>query len=42
MSAQNATPSTNEPVIRCESVYKIFGDNAESLLKKANLSLIHI
>lgn len=36
MSAQNATPSTNEPVIRCESVYKIFGDNAESLLKKAN------
>ena len=36
MSLQKATSSTNEPVIRCESVYKIFGDNAESLLKKAN------
>jgi glycine betaine/proline transport system ATP-binding protein len=36
MSLQNATSSTNEPVIRCESVYKIFGDNAESLLKQAN------
>jgi glycine betaine/proline transport system ATP-binding protein len=36
MSLQNATSSTNEPVIRCESVYKIFGDNAASLLKQAN------
>ncbi len=36
MSLQNATSPSNEPVIRCESVYKIFGDNAESLLKKAN------
>jgi len=36
MSLQNATSPSNEPVIRCESVYKIFGDNAESLLKQAN------
>jgi len=36
MPLQNATSPSNGPVIRCESVYKIFGDNAESLLKKAN------
>jgi glycine betaine/proline transport system ATP-binding protein len=36
MSLQNATSSSNEPVIRCESVYKIFGDNAASFLKQAN------
>ncbi len=28
--------SANEPVIRCESVYMIFGDNARSLLEQAN------
>jgi len=28
--------SANEPVIRCESVYMIFGDNAHSMLEKAN------
>ena len=27
--------STNQPVIKCESVYKIFGDNAERLLREA-------
>ncbi len=26
----------NEPVIRCESVYKIFGDNAKRMLKDSN------
>jgi len=26
----------NSPVIKCESVYKIFGDNAEKLLKESN------
>jgi len=36
MSTQNATSPSDEPVIRCDSVYKIFGDNAESMLKKAN------
>ena len=30
------SPSTNEPVIRCESVYKIFGDNAKKLLQENN------
>ena len=36
MSMQDATSPSDEPVIRCDSVYKIFGDNAESMLKKAN------
>ena len=26
----------SEPVIKCESVYKIFGENAETMLKEAN------
>ena len=34
MSSQD-TPS-GQPVIRCESVYKIFGENAQSLLKESN------
>ena len=29
------TPSSN-PVIKCESVYKIFGENAKKLLQEAN------
>ena len=36
MSLQDTTPSSKEPVIRCNSVYKIFGDNATSMLKKAH------
>ena len=36
MSTQAKTPTSGDPVIRCDSVYKIFGDNAESMLKKAN------
>ncbi len=36
MSMQNAISPSDEPVIRCDSVYKIFGNNAESMLKKAN------
>ena len=27
---------TSTPVIKCESVYKIFGDNAEKMLQNAN------
>ena len=27
---------TSEPVIRCESLYKIFGNNAKSLMREAN------
>ena len=26
----------SEPVIKCQSVYKIFGANAERMLKEAN------
>ena len=26
----------SEPVIKCESVYKIFSENAETMLKEAN------
>ena len=36
MSTQAETSTSEEPVIRCESVYMIFGDNAQSLLKQAN------
>lgn len=31
----SSTLSTNEPVIRCESVYKIFGDNAKRMLQES-------
>ncbi|MFT5217897.1 MAG: glycine betaine/proline transport system ATP-binding protein [Planctomycetota bacterium] len=36
MSAQTETSTSNDPVIRCDSVYKIFGDNAQSMLASAN------
>ena len=36
MSMQNETSPSVEPVIRCDSVYKIFGDNAGSMLKKSH------
>jgi len=36
MSSPANTSTSGGPVIRCDSVYKIFGDNAESMLKKAN------
>lgn len=36
MSSPSTTAPANEPVIRCESVYMIFGDNAHSMLKQAN------
>ena len=35
MSVQTKTSSAIEPVIRCESVYKIFGDNAEKMMKES-------
>ena len=31
-----ATTNSSEPVIRCDSVYKIFGDNAKRMLREAN------
>ena len=36
MSSQNQTTVSNEPVIRCDSVYKIFGNNAKNMLDSAN------
>ena len=36
MSSKAATSTSGDPVIRCDSVYKIFGDNAQSMLANAN------
>jgi glycine betaine/proline transport system ATP-binding protein len=36
MSSQAVNSTADEPVIRCESVYMIFGDNAHSMLQQAN------
>ena len=36
MSSKPSTPTTDKPVIRCESVFKIFGDNAESMMQSSN------
>ena len=35
MNSEAETPNSEEPVIRCESVYMIFGDNAHSMLEQA-------
>lgn len=31
----SVAPNSNEPVIRCESVFKIFGDNASRMMKES-------
>ena len=36
MSSPPADATSNEPVIRCKSVYMIFGDNAKAKLDQAN------
>ena len=36
MSAQAETSTSGDPVIKCDSVYKIFGDNAQSMLASSN------
>ena len=36
MSSQAKTSNTDSPVIKCDSVYKIFGDNAHSMMKSSN------
>jgi glycine betaine/proline transport system ATP-binding protein len=36
MSSQASQIQKNQPVIKCESVYKIFGENAEKMLQSAN------
>jgi len=41
MPTQPESSTSNEPVIRCESVYMIFGDNAHSMLEQANGEVDH-
>ncbi|MBT8433236.1 MAG: betaine/proline/choline family ABC transporter ATP-binding protein [Gammaproteobacteria bacterium] len=41
MSTQTETSSSDEPVIRCESVYMIFGDNAKTMLEQSNGEVDH-
>ncbi|MFP6775905.1 MAG: betaine/proline/choline family ABC transporter ATP-binding protein [PS1 clade bacterium] len=36
MSSQDGSSQNKHPVIKCESVYKIFGENATSMLENAN------
>jgi len=36
MSTKSESSTSDEPVIRCESVYMIFGDNAHGMLEQAN------
>ena len=36
MPSQSETSTANQAVVRCESVYKIFGDNAKNMLQSAN------
>ena len=36
MSSQATTASTTKPVIKCSSVYKVFGENAKKLLAQYN------
>tara|TARA_B110000483_G_scaffold200976_1_gene241680 strand:- start:2250 stop:3317 length:1068 start_codon:yes stop_codon:yes gene_type:complete len=36
MSSQDSSTTKGQPVIKCESVYKIFGENADKMLQNAN------
>ena len=36
MSSQETSSNQNQPVVKCESVYKIFGENAEKMLQSSN------
>jgi ABC-type glutathione transport system ATPase component len=36
MSTEAAIPKSKQPVIQCDSVYKIFGENAKRVLANAN------
>ena len=36
MSSQETSSNQNQPVVKCESVYKIFGENAEKMLQNSN------
>ncbi len=41
MSAQNQRTANDQSVIRCASVYKIFGDNAKSMLERSEGVIDH-
>ena len=36
MSVEVVTSKTDQPVVQCDSVYKIFGDNAIEMLQSTN------
>lgn len=36
MSSEVVKSATDQPVVQCDSVYKIFGDNAKEMLQRAN------
>ena len=36
MPSQETSSNQNQPVVKCESVYKIFGENAEKMLQSSN------
>ena len=36
MSSQETSSNQNQPVVKCESVYKIFGENAKKMLLSSN------
>jgi len=36
MSSQDSSSKQNQPVVKCESVYKIFGENAKKMLQSSN------
>ncbi len=36
MSSQAITASSTKPVIKCSSVYKVFGENAKKVLAQSN------
>ena len=36
MSSQETSSNQNQPVVKCESVYKIFGENAKKMLQSSN------
>ena len=35
MSSITSQTQQNQPVVKCESVYKIFGENAEKMLQES-------
>ncbi len=39
MSSQSETVSSTQPIIKCESVFKIFGDNADKVLENSRGSV---